>query len=225
MLILFWYQLRYMTTKRILLTAGLVCLSAIPLVRAADSSDQKSKPCFQCNGKGEAKCSEISCRNGTKDCPSPCLKLTKGVWEKRNVPGHTDPNERWQKVTFGRKSGYWSSAHVGEVPTLSADGQFSSPKCTVCGGAATVTCPRCQGKGTGVCRLCDGKKSVPESWSAFDHPKMKDRPKQFQLRDGRTLIGRKVMISGDTVTLRTAEGDVKVSSDEITSETAQSAAR
>jgi hypothetical protein len=186
---------------------------------------EKTKSCFECKGKGEAKCPEVSCRSGAKDCPGPCLKLTKGVWEKRNVPGHTDPNERWQKVTSGRRSGYWSSAHVGEVPILAADGTAASPKCTVCGGAATVTCPRCKGKGTGVCTLCDGKKSVPESWSAFDHPKMKNRPQKFSLKDGRTIIGRKVMISGDTVTLRTADGDVKVNSGDITSETAQPTAR
>lgn len=168
---------------------------------ANDSLGGKSKTCFGCQGTGQTRCAVPGCRHGSLDCPGPCLKLTKGIWEKRNVPGHTDPSERWQKVTFGKKSGYWSSGHLGEVPTLSADGQFFSPKCTVCGGAATVTCSKCRGKGTGACALCDGKRTVPEAWSAFDHPKMKERPKRFQLQDGRTLIGRKVMISGETVTL------------------------
>jgi hypothetical protein len=54
---------------------------------------------------------------------------------------------------------------------------------------------------------------------------MKNRPQKFSLKDGRTIFGRKVMISGDTVTLRTADGDVKVNSGDITSETAQPTAR
>lgn len=180
-----------------------------------------TKPCFQCHGAGEGKCAEIGCRAGRKDCPGPCLKLTKGVWEKRDVAGHTDPNERWQKVTFGKKSGYWSSGHIGEVPTIAPDGTASSPKCKVCSGAAMVTCARCQGKGTAVCAICEGKKSVPTSWSAFDHPKLKERPKRFLLKDGRTIIGRKVIITGESVTLRTADGDVKVTTGDITSEESQ----
>lgn len=141
------------------------------------------------------------------------------------VPGHTNPNERWQRVQSGKRSGYWSSAHVGEVPTF-ADGSASSPKCTVCSGAATVTCSRCQGKGTGVCSGGrEGKKVVPASWSAFDHPKMKERPRKFQMKDGQTLVGRKVMVTSDTVTLRTVDGDVKVNSADIVSETAQPTTR
>jgi len=188
---------------------------------SAPSTNSQTKPCFQCRGAGEAKCPEFGCREGRRDCPGPCLKLTKGIWEKRDVPGHTDPNERWQKVKFGKKSGYWSNGHIGEVPTMAPDGTASSPKCKVCNGAATVNCARCQGKGTTVCALCDGKKNIPAAWTAFDNPKLKERPKLFRLKDGRTVIGRKVMITGDAVTLRTADGDVKLTTGEILSEEAQ----
>ena len=192
---------------------------------ASEALAEKTKTCFNCLGKGEAKCPEPTCRNGGKDCPAPCLKLSKGVWEKRDVPGHTDPDERWQRVKFGNKSAYWSSKHIGEVPTLSADGQFSSPQCTTCGGTAMVGCAKCKGRMLTTCEICAGKKVVPESWSAFDHPKLKNRPQKFTMKDGRVIIARKTMISGKTVTLRTATGEEKVSSDDIVSEASQPTTR
>jgi hypothetical protein len=130
-------------------------------------------------------------------------------------------NERWQKVRYGTKTGYWSDAHVGEVPTMLPNGDAASPKCTVCGGRATVGCDRCNSKGIAPCEMCAGKKVVPESWSAFDHPKLRNRPQKFTMKDGRLIIARKTMISGKTVTLRTATGEEKVSSDDIVSETSQ----
>ena len=190
---------------------------------AADTkATEKTKTCFNCTGSGEAKCIEPRCKNGQKDCPSPCLKLHVGVWEKRNVPGHTDPNERWQKVRVNAKqTAYISSGHLGEVMLPGADGNARPVKCKTCGGSTTVPCTRCKGKGTGTCTVCNGKKSVPESWSAFDYPTMKNRPKKFVLKDGRTLIGRDVMISGDTITIRTQSGDEKVKQSDIASQETQ----
>jgi hypothetical protein len=194
---------------------------ATPKATEQTIAAEKAKPCFQCQGTGEMKC-DGGCQQGMKACPAPCLKLTVGVWEKRNVPGHTDPNERWQTVRVtARKSVSVSSGHLGEVLVLGQDGNYMPVKCKVCGGTTTVTCPRCKGKGSIGCTLCGGKKTVSESWTAFDHPKMKNRPKKFQLRDGRTLIGRDVAISGDTVTIRTETGDVRVNQKEIISQESQ----
>src|SRR5262245_5180193 len=116
----------------------LFCLIALGLTTAPAAENtipEKSKPCFNCQGSGEAKCIEPGCKNGQKDCPSPCLKLHVGVWEKRNVPGHTDPNERWQKVRYNAKQTvYISSGHIGEVLVPGPDGNATPVKCKTCGG-------------------------------------------------------------------------------------------
>jgi hypothetical protein len=206
---------------RVLITVMIVLVGGSAAVQLSHAETERTKVCFQCEGTGEMKC-DGRCRKGMKDCPAPCLKLTVGIWEKRNVPGHTDPNERWQTVRLNaRKSVSISSGHLGEVLVPGQDGNYMPVKCKVCGGTTTVTCPHCKGKGTLGCTLCDGKKAIPESWTAFDHPKMKNRPKKFSLKDGRTLIGRDVMISGDDVTIRTESGDVRVKQSDIASQEAQ----
>jgi hypothetical protein len=184
-----------------------------------------TKPCFNCGGSGEAKCPQPGCTKGRVDCPGPCLKLHKGVWEKRNVPGH-DPNELWQKVRLNsRQTSYVSSGHVGQCFVAGSDGNFTPVVCKTCNGATTLECSKCKGKGTAPCSICDGKKVVPAAWSAFDHPRLKDRPKRFELKDGRVLIGRSVMVLDSTVKIRTEKGDVQVEKADIVSERAQPSVR
>jgi hypothetical protein len=139
------------------------------------------------------------------------------------VPGHTDPTERWQARRVGNKTWYFSSKHVGEYYTFDASGQPVAHGCTVCGGNTTVECKICDGKGTINCTFCDGKKMVPETWTAFDNPKLKDRPSRFRLKDGRVLVGRTTTILGTTTTIRTEKGDVKVEQSDIVAEEKQKA--
>lgn len=171
--------------------------------------------CFQCRGRGTAKCPAIGCHNGQRTCPAPCLKLSVGIWEKREAPGHTDPNERWQKVQFGKKSAYWSSGHLGEIPTLAKDGTFSSPRCGTCSGTTLVPCAQCAGKSTVACEVCAGQKNVPASWSAFDHPRLKNRPDRIHLTDGTVLTGRKLAEADGTTSIRTERKIEHVASDRI----------
>jgi len=190
-------------------------LVAQPTTSPDANTAEKIKPCFACNKNGMTKCSVATCRNGMAECPGPCLKLTKGSWIKRAVPGHADPTERWQARRVGKKTWYFSSKHLGEYYTFDANGQPVAHACSVCGGSTTVSCKVCSGKGTITCLTCDGKKLVPESWTAFDHPRMKDRSSRFRLKDGRVLSGRTTMTVGTTTTIRTEKGDVKVEQSDI----------
>ena len=184
---------------------GVVAASQVlgqPATQSNDKTTEKTKPCFSCNKTGTTKCSVATCRNGMAECPGPCLKLTKGTWIKRDVPGHTDPTERWQAKRVGKQTWFFSSKHVGEYYTFDASGQPVAHACNVCGGSTAVNCKACSGKGTITCPTCEGKKTVPESWIAFDNPKMKNRPSRFQLKDGRVLIGHKTTVLGTSITIR-----------------------
>jgi hypothetical protein len=182
---------------------------------------EKTKTCFQCSGKAETKCSAPSCLNGQADCPAPCIKLNKGVWSKQ--PNRPDPNETMQLITVGGKRAYVSSHHPGVIYVRKADGSLDMQTCTVCKGTTRVACAVCKGKGLVVCPICTGRKVVPESWTAFDNPKMKSRPSHFKLKNGTVLVGRKVMAVGSSVTLRTEKGDVKVEAADIVEEEKQAA--
>jgi len=59
---------------------------------------------------------------------------------------------------------------------------------------------------------------VPESWSAFDNPKLKDRPTRFTLKDGRVIVGRKTSALGSSVTIKTEKGNESVQASDIVSE-------
>ncbi len=91
-------------------------------------------------------------------------------------------------------------------------------KCTVCGGTGRVKCPVCDGTGKVICAVCSGKKVVPESWTVLDNPTVKTRPTQFKLKDGRILVGRKLIIIGDQITIHTTTGDVVVKAADIVAE-------
>jgi hypothetical protein len=209
----------WLTLGLISLLGPFLCLQT--LAAPGSTNNVATKTCFQCAGTGQEKCVTPGCRDGRKTCPAPCLKLSVGLWEKRDVAGHTDPNERWQKVKFGNKSAYWSSGHLGEIPTLAADGTFSSPQCPTCRGSTTVACPKCTGTGQIACQFCAGRKTVPETWSKFDHPKMKDRPKKFTLKDGRVLIGRRIAEADGKVSLRTETSIQHLPKDDIAAEEPQ----
>ena len=77
-------------------------------------------------------------------------------------------------------SGYVSQAHVGQYFTVDASGHVTPQVCEIWNGKGTITCPLCKGKGSLVCPICNGRKAVPESWTAFDNPKMKNRPDRFK---------------------------------------------
>lgn len=181
---------------------------------------EKTKTCFACNGTAISKCTAASCANGQADCPGPCLKLSKGVWIRRNTG---DPDVLWQAVKRGNRTWFFSSSHVGSYYTFDAAGNPVENKCPVCDGTTRVTCNECAGKGALACRICDGKKVVPEYWTAFDNPRLKDRPTRYRLKDGRVLVGRKVMTVGSTLVIRTEQGDEKVRESEVVAEEKPSA--
>jgi hypothetical protein len=95
------------------------------------------------------------------ECPGPCLKLTKGTWIKRDVPGHTDPTERWQAKQIGNKKWFFSSKHVGEYYTLDASGQPVARACNVCSGSTTVNCKTCSGKEPSLAQRARERKAFP----------------------------------------------------------------
>ena len=185
--------------------------------RIANVSPETTKPCFRCNGLGKTKCPVTSCKNGQMDCPGPCLKLSRGSWIHKNVPGH-DPKELWQEFKGKDETRYWNQNHVGEVIQMQNGEAQNIGKCTICGGTTKVKCPTCKGIGEAVCNICDGKKAVPVSWSEFDNPKMKDRPTDIRLKDGRVIRGKIFMAVGGTTTIKTKDGEkVEVKTTDILS--------
>jgi hypothetical protein len=167
------------------------------------------------------KCPVRSCVHGQADCPGPCLKLSKGVWRHMNVAGHP-PTDWW--ITFHAADGgtsSWNQNHVGDVIQIQNGSPVDTGPCKVCGGTGHVTCSVCKGTGEVTCSVCEGRKVVPESWSAFDYPRMKNRPSRFQLKDGRVLIGRRSMVIASSVTIRTEKENVEVDAADIVSEEKQ----
>jgi hypothetical protein len=214
-----------MNMKRVL--PVLLCAPLFCCIRSAaaetglPSQTEKTKPCFQCNGTGKMKCPVPSCKGGQADCPGHCLKLSQGTWIHMDVDGHP-PTDLWQR--FPKAGGgwqAWNQNHVGEVIQIQNGNPVNVGKCPICGGTTKAKCPACNGTGEVVCSLCDGKKAVPESWSAFDNPKMKNRPSRFTLKDGRIVLGRKVMVMGSEATIRTEHEDIKVETADILSEEKQ----
>ncbi len=195
----------------------------VPIIGLAGDStngpgaSEKTKPCFQCNGTGTMKCPVPSCRYGKADCPAPCIKLDQGVWAKHPELNRPDPNELMQLITVSGHRVYVSSHHQG-VQYAWVNGNAEMQTCPVCNGTARVPCTFCKGKGKVTCTICEGKGTVPESWSAFDNPRMQDRPTHYKLKDGKRLVGRKVMQLNTTVVIRTEKGDVKLDTADIIEE-------
>jgi hypothetical protein len=202
--------------RQIIYVLALMLVAFIVQADAPSVSVEKTKICFQCNGAGKSKCS--NCKNGEADCPGDCLKLSKGSWIHMTVAGHP-PTDVWQKFTAddGRWQAY-NQNHVGHVlQTIDGLPKDVGP-CPICHGKTKVKCPVCKGTGEMVCSLCAGKKVVPESWTAFDNPKMKNRPSRFKMKDGTTIIGRRTILMGDHATVRTEKGDVEIKTTDIIAE-------
>jgi hypothetical protein len=131
------------------------------------------------------------------------------------VTGHP-PTDIWQK--FPKPGGGWTAYnqnHVGHVIELRNGDWVDTGPCPVCHGKGKIECAKCGGTGEIVCNICEGTKVVPESWTAFDNPKLKNRPGQIALKDGRVLIGKKVFVFGTHTTIQTANGNVEVNTSDI----------
>ncbi len=145
-----------------------------------------------------------------------------------NVAGHS-PTELWQEFRYKTPDGRngtmsWTQAHLGEV-IVTKPGQEpqNMGKCPVCGGTMKIDCAVCKGTGTSPCYMCGGKKTVPESWTAENNPKVAAANKvagvgEIRLKDGRTLKGKVVARTDSTVMIKTDSGMVKVAPEEIISE-------
>jgi hypothetical protein len=212
-----------MNTSRILTpllcALSLVCC-AVGATAGPESpgTNETTKACFQCNGTGKSKCTAPTCLNGQVDCPAPCIKLRKGRWVKRPDLNRPDPNETLQPIIVQGQEMWVSSHHEGVRYAWGADGHGAMSTCTVCNGTTRVQCKVCQGKGIITCPVCDGKKVVLASWTAFDNPKMKNRPSRFKLKDGSVVVGYKKMASGSEIILRAEKGDVKLQTADVVSE-------
>ena len=185
---------------------------------AATGAAEKTQPCFQCKGTGKSKCSVPSCTGGQANCPAPCLKPNDGTWKRMNVAGHP-PTDLWKQ--FPKRSGGsvgWNQNHAGELVQIQNGEPVNVGKCPTCSGSTKVPCKTCQSSGQITCSICDGKKTVPQSWSAFDNPKMKNRPTRFTLKNGNVIVGRKTSVLGSTVSIKTEKETIKVEASDIVSE-------
>ena len=209
--------------KTFSLFLSLIALSLIPGIVTAQSSTnaataEKTKSCFQCTGTGKSKCSVPSCTGGQANCPAPCLKPNDGTWVRMNVAGHP-PTDLWKKFsTRDGKYQAWNQNHAGELVQMQNGTPVNVGACPTCAGTTKVKCKVCNASGQITCPICEGKKTVPESWSAFDNLKMKDRPTRFTLKDGRVIVGRKISALGSSVTIKTEKGNESVQASDIVSE-------
>ncbi|MBC8094744.1 MAG: hypothetical protein H7Y43_02920, partial [Akkermansiaceae bacterium] len=76
------------------------CVGATITNSPAPAVVEKTQTCFKCDGLGKAACPEPKCKKGQVICPGKCMKLSVGVWERMEVPGHA-PTELWQKFRYG----------------------------------------------------------------------------------------------------------------------------
>jgi hypothetical protein len=137
------------------------------------------------------------------------LKLSQGVWEHINVEGHR-PDELWRRFNNRDDNGWqaWNQDHVGEVIEMREGKPVNTGKCGICRGNMRLKCSACDGTSQALCHICDGKRVVPESWTAFNNPKLKNPPRTIRLKDGRTILGRIEMQIGSRVTIRTEDGNL-----------------
>src|SRR2546426_726189 len=106
---------------------------------AAVSGTADTKPCFGCTGTGKVRCG-AGCKDGLVECPGPCLRLSRGVWEHLEVAGHS-PDELWQKLP--ESDGHWQAwnqGHVGEVIEMQNGKAVNVGKCKTCGGTTKAKC-------------------------------------------------------------------------------------
>lgn len=178
----------------------------VPNALTGPGKDQKV--CFRCGGLGTVACTAPGCHGGRMDCPGPCLKLSRGNWIHMNVAGH-DPSELWQKFpdSDGR-GGYqaWSRAHIGQVIVMQNGKAVNIGPCKICGGTGRVNCPVCRGEGAVRCEICDGKMFIPIAWTPSDNPWLNRQPDVIRLKDGRVILGKVAISSGDDRGIKTRDG-------------------
>lgn len=204
-------------TVGVLLVLGQV-RAETPAKPQSGSEDEEPQPCFQCAGSGKSKCSVPRCKSGQASCPAPCLKPDDGTWVRMTVAGHP-PTDLWKK--FAKRDGSymaWNQNHAGEVVQMQNGEPVIIGQCKICSGTTKAKCSLCAGSGLVVCPICDGKKVVPQSWSAFDHPKLKSRPTHFTRKDGRVIIGRKTAVIGSSVSIKTEKETITIQAGDIASE-------
>lgn len=163
--------------------------------------------CFECNAKGTVNCKAQGCVKGMAECPGPCVRLTKGKWERMTVAGH-DPSELWQKIRVANGWQAYSQGHVGEVITVVNGAMVNQGRCQVCGGTTRVDCRTCKKTGTQPCEICEGKKFIPTSWTATNNPWFNRQPDVIRLRDGRVLLGKVAANTGDEAIIRARDGSI-----------------
>jgi len=205
-----------MKTRTFMMLISFVMLVLARDMSADNANAEKTKPCFNCGGTGKTSCPNG--KDGEMDCPGPCLKLSVGEWVHMDVAGHP-PTDLWRK--FSKGSGGWSAwnqNHVGDIIEYQNGDPVDVGKCKICGGTGKVKCTLCNGTGEITCPICEGKKVVPEFWTAFDNPKMKNRPGHFKLKDGRIIAGKKIITIGNDVNIQTTTGNVQVKQSDIVSE-------
>ena len=180
--------------------------AASPAAETEPGPDQKL--CFRCGGVGQVSCSAPGCRAGKVDCPGACLKLTRGAWVHMNVAGH-DPSEIWQKFPT-HDGGYqaWNQHHIGEVIAMQNGDPVNLGACKICGGTTKVECRVCKGTGKQPCEICGGKRFIPNAWTPADNPWLNAQPDLIRLNDGRALLGKIALSSGDDRAIRTRDGKV-----------------
>ena len=161
------------------------------------------KICFACKGEGTIPCRVPGCVNGRVDCPAPCIKLNRGIWEKQ--PDRA-PGELMQAITVNGKEIWVSSHHPGVTYTERPGGNsWDMHVCPVCNGTTKVTCSVCKGTGKETCPICNGKKFIPIAWILTDNPWFNSQPDLIRLKDGQVILGRVAASVGDDRTIVTRD--------------------
>lgn len=148
-----WFGCRYATGNPDW-DHGLLTFAETPLP-THDSEGRPLIPCPDCQATGNVPCPETTCNKGMVPCPSPCLKLSVGEWEKLKVEGH-DPELLWQVVRRGKHWRAWNQNNVGEIIDEVNGEQINKGKCPACGGQTVVVCSRCKGSTRDICGTCLG---------------------------------------------------------------------
>jgi hypothetical protein len=71
-----------------------------------------------------------------------------------------------------------------------------------------VDCSTCKGQGKQTCEICGGKKFIPVAWTSSDNPWLNSQPDLIRLKDGRKLLGKVAVSSGDDRGIKTREGKI-----------------
>jgi hypothetical protein len=133
------------------------------------------------------------------------MKLSLGIWEHMNVPGH-DPKELLQKYTGSKGWHAWTSDQVIEIRNGTPE---NIGRCPTCGGKATVLCKVCKGTGTIICPACRGNKVVAARIVSSAPPQITPSRQQTAPRIPPTAINR--LLDGRTLTGQITLSDPEVS--------------